>query len=177
MVSMRIDISPGNSSWEAVEKLLDIVWPDDVVATLAWRDVKWAHADQRVMVREDAPPHELVCHVGLFMRTALWNDREVTIGGIGGVATHPGKRGSGFATAGMQTAVQWFAREDKDFAVLFCEPHNYAFYRNLGWHQFEGDVFAEQPQGRVRFEAMAPFVYDLKLAPRGGIIDLRGLPW
>ena len=55
MVSMRIDISPGNSSWEAAEKLLDIVWPDDVVATLAWRDVKWAHADQRVMVREDAP--------------------------------------------------------------------------------------------------------------------------
>ena len=54
MVSMRIDISPGNSSWEAAEKLLDIVWPDDVVATLAWRDVEWAHADQRVMVREDA---------------------------------------------------------------------------------------------------------------------------
>jgi aminoglycoside 2'-N-acetyltransferase I len=177
MVSMRIDISPGNSSWEAAEKLLDIVWPDEVVATLAWRDVKWAHADQRIMVREDNPPHELVCHVGLFTRIALWNDREVTIGGIGGVATHPHKRKGGFATAAMQTAVRCFAREGKDFAVLFCEPHNYAFYRNLGWHQFEGQLFAEQPQGRILFEAMTTFVYDLKLAPRGGTIDLCGLPW
>jgi len=177
MVSMRIDISPGNPSWEAAEKLLDVVWPDDVMATIAWRDVKWAHADQRVMVREDAPPHELVCHVGLFARVALWNDKEVTIGGIGGEATHPDKRRGGFATAAMQTAMQRFAHEDKDFAVLFCEPHNYAFYRSLGWHRFDGVVLAEQPQGRVRFEVMTTFVYDLKLAPRGGTIDLRGLPW
>jgi hypothetical protein len=38
-------------------------------------------------------------------------------------------------------------------------------------------LFAEQPQGRIRFETMTTFVYDLKLAPRSGIIDLRGLPW
>jgi aminoglycoside 2'-N-acetyltransferase I len=179
MVSMRIDISPGNPSWEAAEKLLDeIVWPDHVVETLVWRDVLWAHADQRVLVREDAAPHEVVCHVGLFTRTAaLWNDREVTIGGIGGVATHPDRRNCGFATAAMQTAMQCFAREGKDFAVLFCEPYNHAFYRNLGWHQFEGEVFAEQPQGRVRFDLMTTFVYDLKFAPRDGTIDLRGLPW
>ena len=77
----------------------------------------------------------------------------------------------------MKTAVEYFAREGKDFALLFCEPHNFAFYRNLGWHQFTGDVFVEQPQGRIRFEAMTPFVYDLRLAPRDGTIDLRGLPW
>jgi hypothetical protein len=177
MVSMRIDISPGNSSWEAAEVLLDNVWPDHLMETLVWRDVVWAHADRRIMVREDAPPHDLVCHVGLFTRGALWNDRAVTVGGVGGVATHPNKRRSGFATAAMRTATQCFAGEDMDFAVLFCEPHNYAFYRHLGWHQFEGEVFAEQPQGRIRFDMMAAFVHDLKLAPRGGIIDLRGLPW
>jgi aminoglycoside 2'-N-acetyltransferase I len=176
-VNMRIDISPGDPSWEAAEKLLDIVWPDEVVATLPWRDVVWARAERRVMVREDAPPHELVCHVGLFARSALWNDREVTIGGIGGVGTHPGKRKSGLASAAMKAATECFVRDGKDFAVLFCEPHNFAFYRSLGWHQFEGELFAEQPQGRIRFEAMATFVYDLKLAPRTGIIDLRGLPW
>ena len=174
---MRIDISPGDPSWEAAEKLLDIVWPDDVVATLPWADVVWAHAERRVMVREDAWPHELVCHVGLFARTALWNDRQMMIGGIGGVATHPAKRKSGLATVAMQAATACFVRDGKDFAVLFCEPHNFAFYRGLGWHQFAGDLFAEQPHGRIRFEAMTTFVYDLKLAPRGGIIDLRGLPW
>jgi aminoglycoside 2'-N-acetyltransferase I len=174
---MRIDISPGNSSWEAAERLLDLVWPDEVVQTLAWRDVVWDHAQRRVMIRDETPPHELVCHVGLFVRDVLWNDKPATIGGIGGVGTHPMRRKSGGATAGMKTAVECFAREGKDFALLFCEPHNFAFYRNLGWHQFTGDVFAEQPQGRIRFEAMTPFVYDLKLAPRDGMIDLRGLPW
>jgi GNAT superfamily N-acetyltransferase len=174
---MRIDISPGEPSWEAAERLLDIVWPDDVVATLAWADVVWAHAGRRVMIREDASPHELVCHVGLFERTASFNDKDVTIGGIGGVGTHPDRRGRGYATAGMRAATDCFAREHKDFALLFCEPHNHAFYRALGWRQFEGEVYVDQPQGRIRFEAMAPFTFDLKLAPRGGIIDLRGLPW
>ena len=174
---MRIDISPGNPSWEAAEKLLDLVWPDEVVATLAWRDVVWDNAERRIMVREDAPPHELVCHVGLFARQVLWNDTEATIGGIGGVGTHPARRKSGLASEAMKLAVACFGREAKDFALLFCEPHNFAFYRNLGWHRFEGDVFVEQPQGRIRFEAMTPFVYHLRLAPRDGTIDLRGLPW
>jgi predicted acetyltransferase len=176
-VDMRIDISPGDASWEAAEKLLDVVWPDDVVARLAWRDVVWAHAERRVMVREDASPHDLICHVGLYRRNALWNDKDVTIGGIGGVATRPDKRKSGVASAAMHAATECFVRDGNDFAVLFCEPRNYAFYRNLGWHQFEGELFAQQPQGRIRFEVMTAFVYDLKLAPRLGTIDLRGLPW
>jgi predicted acetyltransferase len=174
---MRIDISPGNSSWEAAEKLLDLVWPDDVMQTIAWRDVAWAHAGQRILVSDGKPPHDVVCHVGLFTRNARWNDKDVTIGGVGGVATHPDRRGQGYATAAMRTAVQCFAREGKDFAVLFCEPHNFSFYRNLGWHPFQGEVFAEQPQGRIRFDLMAAFVFDLKLAPRDGTIDLCGLPW
>ena len=36
---------------------------------------------------------------------------------------------------------------------------------------------AEQPEGRVRFDAMAPFVLDFTRAPRDGVIDLCGLPW
>jgi predicted acetyltransferase len=174
---MRIDISPGDTTWEAAEPLLDMVWPEQVMETIVWRDVAWAHADRRVLVRDEVPPHDLVCHVGLFTRAGLWHDKPVTIGGIGGVATHPDRRNSGLATAAMRQAMACFAREGKDFAVLFCEPHNHAFYRSLGWHLFAGDVFCEQPQGRIRFDLMATFVYDLALAPRDGTIDLRGLPW
>ena len=43
------------------------------------------------------------------------------------------------------------------FAMLFCEPHNEAFYQARGWHAFKGEVYAEQPEGRIRFEAMAPY--------------------
>ncbi len=32
------------------------------------------------------------------------------------------------------------------FAMLFCEPHNEAFYQARGWHPFQGEVYAEQPQ-------------------------------
>ena len=39
---MRIDISPGDPSWEAAEKLKDIVWPPHVMDTIVWREVAWA---------------------------------------------------------------------------------------------------------------------------------------
>jgi hypothetical protein len=51
-------------------------------------------------------------------------------------------------------------KEGADFALLVCEPHNFGFYRRLGWRQFIGDLFAEQPEGRVRFDVMTPFVFD-----------------
>jgi hypothetical protein len=64
------------------------------------------------------------------------------------------------------------------FAMLFCEPHNFEFYQSRGWNPFAGPVYAEQPGGRIRFEAMAPFVLDLKRrAPLLGTLDLYGLPW
>ena len=51
------------------------------------------------------------------------------------------------------------------------------FMSGGGWKPFDGEIFCEQPQGRVRFEAMAPYVYHLKRAPPTGVIDLCGLPW
>jgi predicted GNAT family N-acyltransferase len=102
----------------------------------------------------------------------------VHVGGIGGVVTAEQQRGLGVASAGMRTAVTTLQREhDVDFAMLFCEDHNVAFYRSLGWQPFGGTVFAEQPEGRIHHDSVAPFVHDLKLAPRAGTIDLRGLPW
>ena len=32
--------------------------------------------------------------------------------------------------------------------MLFCEPHNEAFYQARGWHPFQGEVYAEQPGGK-----------------------------
>jgi predicted acetyltransferase len=102
----------------------------------------------------------------------------VSVGGIGGVATSERQRGFGFGSAGMKAAVAALRRDhDVDFGMLFCEELNFAFYRALGWHPFLGSVFANQPDGRIRHNSVAPFVHDFKLAPREGVIDLRGLPW
>jgi len=82
------------------------------------------------------------------------------------------------ASMALDAAIQTLKDEGSvDFALLFCEPHHAAFYMDRGWKRFEGDVYAEQPGGRVRFEVTAPYVYSLKRAPLKGTIDLCGLPW
>lgn len=179
-MSIEIDVLNGNASWKTVEPLLSAVWPPDVMEKLPWRDVKWAHADLRVLIDapEESPAPGLACHVGIFFRTATWDGRKVEIGGIGAVATRPDCRGRGYATLALNAAVRTMRdHEAIRFALLFCEPHNEAFYQARGWHRFAGDVYAEQPAGRVRFDAMAPFVFDFTRKPRDGVIDLCGLPW
>jgi GNAT superfamily N-acetyltransferase len=92
--------------------------------------------------------------------------------------TRPDCRGQGYATLALNAAVQTIRdNEAAAFALLVCEPHNFGFYQSRGWHPFEGEIYAEQPGGAARFEAMAPFVFDLKRSVRRGTIDLCGLPW
>ena len=183
-MSIEIDVLNGDASWPRVEPLMNAVWPDHVMEKLSWRHIKWAHADLRVLI--DAPEDEaeetvkpgLACHVGIYFRTVMWNGRKVNIGGIGGVATREDCRRQGYASLALDAAVQTMRHHEAvQFGLLFCEPHNFAFYQSRGWHPFTGEVYAEQPEGRVRFEAMAPFVFDFTRKPRQGVIDLCGLPW
>jgi len=173
---MRIEIRPGDAAWRQAQPLFAAVWPPEVLATLSWGRVVFTHAQQRVLVGNDAG--ELVCHVGTHLRPAKWANSPVRIGGIGGVITRQDSRNKGYASAAMRVAVAHMKEEDDaDFGLLFCEPHNFAFYHGLGWRRFAGPVFAEQPGGRVRFDVMAAFVFDLRLSPHDGALDLCGLPW
>jgi aminoglycoside 2'-N-acetyltransferase I len=175
-MSIEIDVLNGDASWKTVEPLLNAVWPRHVVEKLPWGHIEWAHADLRVLI--DAPEGGLACHVGIHFRTVNWNGRKVDIGGIGGVATREDCRAQGYGSIALNAAVQTMRdHEAIKFALLFCEPHNFAFYQARGWHPFSGEIYAEQASGRVRFEAMAPFIFDLGRAPREGTIDLCGLPW
>ena len=179
-MSIEIDILNGDASWKTAEPLFDAVWPRRVTEKLPWGQVEWAHADLRVLI--EAPGEltngGLACHVGIYFRTVTWNGRKVHVGGIGGVATREDCRSRGYASLALDAAIQTMrANEAVRFAMLFCEPHNFAFYQARGWHPFTGEVYCEQPGGRIRFEAMAPFVFDFGRAPRQGTIDLCGLPW
>jgi predicted acetyltransferase len=175
-MSIEIDVLNGDQSWPLAEPLMKEVWPQEVLERLPWGNVQWAHADLRVLIEH--PKGGLACHVGVYFRTVIWNGRKFHVGGIGGVATRPDSRGHGYASVALNAAVQTMRdHEAVQFALLFCEPHNFAFYQARGWHPFAGEIYAEQPQGRIRFEAMAPFVFDFSRAPRQGTIDLCGLPW
>ena len=151
-----------------------------MVEKLSWGHVKWAHADLRVLI--DAPEES---------RSRVWPAMSAStsapspgtgtrshIGGIGGVCDPRGLPRPRLCQLALDAAMQTMRdHEAVRFALLFCEPHNFAFYEARGWHPFKGEIYAEQPEGRIRFEAMAPFVFDFTRAPRDGTIDLCGLPW
>ena len=176
-MGMEIELRNGDESWPLAEPIFASVWPPEVVQDLPWGHIRWANADLRILI--EAPEGGFVCHVGLYFRTVTWNGQKVHIGGIGGVATRPECRRKGYASIALNAAAQTMRDHDAaQFALLFCEPKNFDFYQSRGWHPFAGNIYAEQPGGRTRFEVMSPFVFDLKRpAPRLGTIDLSGLPW
>jgi predicted acetyltransferase len=175
-MSIEIDVLNGDASWKLAEPLFNAIWPPQVVERLPWAGIVFAHADLRVLVR--AQSGDIVCHVGLYRREVIWNGRKMRAGGIGGVLTRADERGRGYATLALNAAIATLKDErSTDFALLFCEPHLARFYQGRGWKPFGGEIYAEQPDGRIRFEAIAPYVHDLKRAPRQGTIDLCGLPW
>ena len=175
-MSIEIDVLNGDASWPMAEPLFNAVWPPDVVAKLPWAGIVFAHADLRALVQTET--EDVVCHVGIYRREIKCNGRKIKAGGIGGVLTREDARRRGYASMALEAAIQTLKDEGStDFALLFCEPHNAPFYVGRGWKPFDGEIYAEQPQGRVLFEAIAPYVHDIRRAPRQGTIDLCGLPW
>jgi aminoglycoside 2'-N-acetyltransferase I len=174
-MTMRIELRPRSEGWKEVEPLFALVYPPHVLATIVWRDVTWAHADQWVLVYEEGPP---VSATGMYLRNGLHDGVPAVIGGIGGVMTHPEFRGHGYASAALGHADAQFHSMGIEFSLLFCEPKNFPFYARLGWRVFAGDVIVEQPTGRGPFTVTTPMVQAVgKPAPLAGTIDLCGLPW
>jgi aminoglycoside 2'-N-acetyltransferase I len=70
------------------------------------------------------------------------------------------------------------SRSDLQFGLLFCEPHNVAFYERIGWHSFDGEMQVDQPDGPIRYDIMQTMTLGLAAnPPRTGRINLAGLPW
>jgi aminoglycoside 2'-N-acetyltransferase I len=171
----HFEIKAGNVARQQAASLLRAAWPPEAV-TQPWSDVVWAQPDQRLLAFNRN--NEIICHVGIVLRDATWDGRGVKIGGIGGVTTREDSRRRGAISAAMRRATQEIQETYKaDFGLLFCEPRNVPLYIRLGWLPFNGDVLVMQPRGHVRFDVIEPYVFDLKIAPRTGMLDLCGAPW
>jgi ribosomal protein S18 acetylase RimI-like enzyme len=165
-----------NTQTDALSRLRAAVYPPKVLATSPARFFTWATVQWSVFLWDS---DELVARVGLVVRDVLDNGVTKRIGGIGGVATHPARQGQGLASIAMREAEKHFREElNVLYALLFCRPHLVEFYKRLDWKPFQGQVFVEQPQGKVEFSANGAMVLDVReQAPTQGVLDLNGLPW
>src|SRR5919109_4340977 len=177
---MRVDLKPvamlDDAERAALKALTAAVYPPEVVAVSPGRHVQWAPPDYSVLVF--TPEGELVSHVGLVVRLGTLDGAAVTIGGVGGVKTHPRAQGRGYASAGLRRAAAALHDDHRvAFSVLVCQEHLLSFYTRLGWLTFSGCLLVEQPTGPTVFTINCPMVFAGQSAlPQDGLIDLRGLP-
>jgi GNAT superfamily N-acetyltransferase len=94
----------------ALRTLSLAVYPPEDVATWPGRAIAWAPAQWSVIGWDTECA--ALCHVGVILREARWNERAVKVGGIGGVKTHPASRRQGFASAAIQAALDFFRNQE-----------------------------------------------------------------
>ena len=139
-------------------------------------DFQWvSQNDWHVVVKLDGA---ILSHVGIVERTGTVDGYPVNLGGIGAVATSPGKQNQGLASAAMQMAAGFMQDSLKvDFGLLVCSQETARFYRKLRWQEVAGPVIFDQPQGKVTFREVTMILPCVKKEWPPGTIDLCGLPW
>jgi aminoglycoside 2'-N-acetyltransferase I len=177
---MQIEVVARDQFSETQDQALSALWaaayPPEVIATLPGRSITWTAPQWSLLLWD----HEhLVTRVGLVVREITHDGTSKRIGGVGGVMTHPARRGQGLARQALAASAAWFATEGQvAYALLFCRPDLIAFYQRSMWKPFEGSVWVDQPQGKLAFSDQKAMVLDVQeAAPLGGTIDLQGLPW
>ena len=173
----HVELVLGESGRAAIQSLHALVYPPETMKLWLGRDVTWAPATKRVLVRAD--DGTVVCHAGVHVRDAEWDGLPVRIGGIGELMTHPDHRRQGHARAVLTRALAALRDEAKvAYALLFCEPELVMFYVNLGWRRFTGEVIVQQPGGPAPFAKFLAMTLGVRQpAATLGRLDLRGLPW
>lgn len=162
-----------------LRKLAEAVYPPSESGNSPEEQMTWASTELSVVVRQE-PEGDIVAHAGVLARQCLLDERPVLVGGVGGVKSHPDLRVKGLGRAAMTRAVG-ILRDDlsAEFGLLVCPSTALGFYKKLGWREFPGSLWIEQPdQGRVEFTMNHVLVVPLRSdAPDRGSIDLCGLPW
>ena len=178
---MRIDMTPvadlTSADREELRALTAAVYTPDVIATLPPTRVTWAATTWSIRVRDDEG--RLVSHVSMLTRDGEVDSMPTTIGGIGGVKTHPDARSQGYASAALQTASAFFTDDlGVAFVLLVCLPPTIPYYERLGWRRFHGTLLVAQPGGTISFTANLPMALPARDAvPLDGTINLCGYPW
>lgn len=135
---------------------------------------EWSPQQWGVFVRDDG---ELVSYTGIVIREVVADGSEVLAGGIGGVATHPHRRGKGYAPLGMARALDFMRSRGVQFGLLVCRSELVAYYESLGWRRFTGEMLVMQHGEQEVFTFNEVMVGELAGKTPKERIDLLGPPW
>lgn len=124
---------------------------------------------------------KLVSQIGIVDRTIRVGGQSLPVAGVGGVATHPACRKSGFAgvllNAALEQMRQRRPQDAYDFAVLFCSNHIIPFYTKRGFCPVQNPVYVLESGKWVLFEDNK-MVLPLSAKPwPEGEMDVYGRSW
>ena len=162
----------------------DAVPADELEAIRRWQaqifgnsEYQWADSDWLLTVKVDG---NFVSGLEVVERTAKVGNRDVRLGGVGGVITLPEWRGKGLASAALQRANDFICGElGAEFGLLVTGEALIPFYSRVGWERVNGPLTFDQPDGR-KVTVTDWVIMVLRCNGRkwpGGEIDLCGLPW
>jgi predicted N-acetyltransferase YhbS len=136
---------------------------------------EWADSDWMVLGRVNG---EIVTQLGLLKRDIYVGGTRMTVGGVGGVATHPAWQRRGLGTALMRAAAKFLQTEIKvSFGLLVCADETQPFYARLGWKTIATELWVTQGD---KSRSLQTAVMILPLDDhewQQGKIDLCGPPW
>lgn len=134
----------------------------------------WSGSEEYVVLRVDG---RLAAMVGMLERTIRVGGREVKVGGVGGVATHPDHRRRGYAGRLLEAAARVLQEKGCRFAMLFCDQKLVEYYGRSNFRKVDAPLFIISRGERMQ-------IHEIKMvrALSGedwppGEIDLQGLPW
>jgi GNAT superfamily N-acetyltransferase len=160
----------------ALGELNTAVYPPVIVASWQGRSIEWASAQWRIIYWDS--DGRALCHVGIVLRTGQVNEKPVTIGGVGGVMTHPNARSQGLASKAINRAIEFFSEQRIDFGLLVCETKLVPFYERLHWRCYADELIVTQHGKKCAFTFNRPMIHSVCTdGPSVGAIDLHGPPW
>ncbi|MEM6283289.1 MAG: GNAT family N-acetyltransferase [Chloroflexota bacterium] len=177
---MRVDNTPEPLASEIGRRNREI-FPDVGPDAIDTRGIQWTPGEWCVVVYNN---DEFGAYAEVLQREILVGGQPVTVGGIGGVMSLPHMRGLGLGKAAMRALTDYICTEmNADAGMLYCAPHNVAYYQSLGWHHITRQITYHQYDGTHVIDMRGGTDDNALVLPCGdfvfptGDIDIRGQLW
>jgi aminoglycoside 2'-N-acetyltransferase I len=137
-------------------------------------DIEWGDSQWLVMGWVDGT---IVSQVGILVREVCVGEQKIRVGGVGGVATHPGYRRHGYAGLLLWASEQFMRDLGLPFGLLVCGEERKSYYASFGWQPIDNrTIFQNQGKDREMDGVMMMLPLKDETWP-DGLLNLNGKPW